>query len=132
MALNLTMLEGRLTKDPELRQTTTGKNVTTFTVAVNRYGGTGEQAADFIDCVAWNTTAEFVSNHFHKGKPILCVGKLQVRTYTDKDGKNRKVMEVVVNQASFVEGDKKQSLDVDADGYRDIGFGELDGDGLPF
>lgn len=96
---------GRLTADPELRQTPNNISVTSFTVAVNRPFTKGaERQADFIDCVAWRNSAEFVSRYFTKGKPILVEGRLQVRSYEDKQGNKRRAYEVVCDNVSFVEG----------------------------
>lgn len=93
--------KGRLTANPELRKTPNGLDVTTFTVAVNRYGSK-EMTADFINCTAWRNTAVFIHNYFAKGKEILIEGSLQTRTYQDKDtGKNRTAFEVVVERAEF-------------------------------
>ena len=96
--LNNITLFGRLTRDPELRYTQSQKPVASFTVAVDRDftpKDGGDKQTDFISCVAWSGTAEFVSKHFGKGQLILVNGRLQVREYTDKDGQNRKAYEVV-------------------------------------
>lgn len=101
---------GRLTADPELRQTPNNISVTSFTVAVNRPFTKGaERQADFIDCVAWRNSAEFVSRYFTKGKPILVEGRLQVRSYEDKQGNKRRAYEVVCDNVSFVEGTRPDS-----------------------
>ena len=103
--MNKVILLGRLTADPELRQTPNNISVTSFTVAVNRPFTKGaERQADFIDCVAWRNSAEFVSRYFTKGKPILVEGRLQVRSYEDKQGNKRRAYEVVCDNVSFVEG----------------------------
>ncbi|MBR5306700.1 MAG: single-stranded DNA-binding protein [Oscillospiraceae bacterium] len=104
--MNVVCLVGRLTADPELRQTPNGTNVCSFSVAVNRAfaGANGERQADFINCVAWRQTAEFISRYFRKGQNIGLNGTIQTRTYQDKDtGKNRTAFEVVINNAYFVE-----------------------------
>ena len=104
--MNVVCLVGRLTADPELRQTPNGTNVCSFSVAVNRAfsGANGERQADFINCVAWRQTAEFISRYFRKGQNIGLNGSIQTRTYQDKDtGKNRTAFEVVINNAYFVE-----------------------------
>ena len=104
--MNVVCLMGRLTADPELRQTPNGTNVCSFSVAVNRAfaGANGERQADFINCVAWRQTAEFISRYFRKGQNIGLNGTIQTRTYQDKDtGKNRTAFEVVINNAYFVE-----------------------------
>ena len=104
--MNVVCLVGRLTADPELRQTPNGTNVCSFSVAVNRAfaNANGERQADFINCVAWRQTAEFISRYFRKGQNIGLNGTIQTRTYQDKDtGKNRTAFEVVINNAYFVE-----------------------------
>ena len=104
--MNVVCLVGRLTADPELRQTPNGTNVCSFSVAVNRAfaGANGERQADFINCVAWRQTAEFISRYFRKGQNIGLNGTIQTRTYQDKDtGKYRTAFEVVINNAYFVE-----------------------------
>ena len=104
--MNKATLIGRLAADPELRQTPNGTNVCSFSVAVNRAfaGANGERQADFINCVAWRQTAEFISRYFRKGQNIGLNGTIQTRTYQDKDtGKNRTAFEVVINNAYFVE-----------------------------
>lgn len=102
---NKVILVGRLTADPELRQTPNGISVASFSIAVNRsYSSkSGERQADFIDIVAWRNTAEFICRYFSKGKAILIEGELQTRTYVDKQGQNRKAWEVVASSAHFVE-----------------------------
>lgn len=107
--LNIVVIMGRLTADPELRTTGTGTSVCSFSVAVDRnYSSNGERQTDFINCVAWRQTAEFISRYFHKGSMIAIQGSLQQRQYTDKDGNKRTVHEVLVNNASFC-GSKAES-----------------------
>ena len=104
--MNVVCLVGRLTADPELRQTPNGTNVCSFSVAVNRAfaNANGERQADFINCVAWRQTAEFIARYFRKGQNVGLNGTIQTRTYQDKDtGKNRTAFEVVINNAYFVE-----------------------------
>ena len=107
--MNKVILLGRLTADPELRQTPSNVPVASFTVAVNRpfNKNAAERQADFIDCVAWRNSAEFVSKYFAKGKPILVEGRLQVRSYEDKQGVKRRAYEVVCDNVNFVEGAAK-------------------------
>lgn len=103
---NRAILVGRLTADPELKQTPNGVSVTSFSIAVNRsYTNkqTGERQADFIDIVAWRSTAEFICRYFQKGRAILVEGSIQTRTYVDKQGQNRRAWEVVADNAHFVE-----------------------------
>ena len=107
--LNHIVIMGRLTRDPELRRTGSGIAVASFTVAVDRdFGGRdgGEKETDFIDCVAWRQTGEFVSKYFTKGRMIVVSGRLQIRSWTDKDGNKRTSAEVVVANAYF--GDSKR------------------------
>lgn len=105
---NKIILMGRLTRDVELKTTTNGISVASFSIAVDRrFQGKGEEKkTDFINCVAWRQTAEFISKYFGKGRCILVEGELQTRTYDDKDGVKRYVSEVIVSQASFT-GEKK-------------------------
>ena len=102
--LNKVILVGRMTADPELKQTQNGTSVTSFTVAVNRkYQKDTEQTADFINCVAWKQTAEFLANHFHKGSSICVVGSIQTRSYTTQNGEKRYITEVVADEVRFVD-----------------------------
>lgn len=103
--LNVVALMGRLVADPELRKTTTGISTCTFTIACDRsYVKPGaERQTDFIDIVAWRSSAEFVSKYFRKGQLIAVDGSLQTRTYEDKEGKKRKVFEVVASNLHFAE-----------------------------
>ncbi len=97
---NLIIVHGRLTADPELRQTTGNVPVTSFSIAVPRRFKKDE--TDFLDVVAWRKAAEFTCQYFTKGKWIEVIGELQARTYTDKEGKNRKAVEIVADQVNFV------------------------------
>ena len=108
--LNCAVIMGRLTADPELRQTPNGVAVTTFTVAVDRgFIRQGEERkADFINVVAWRQTAEFVSRYFTKGSMIAVQGSIQTRTYDDKNGLKRYVVEIVADNVSFC-GSKSES-----------------------
>lgn len=120
--LNHITLMGRLTKDPELRYTQTNTPVASFTIAVDR--DFGEKQTDFISIVAWKKTAEFVDKYFHKGSMIALSGRLQIRSYEDKDGNKRTAAEVVAYSVYFGET-KKQSVDVQ--------FEEIDDDDdIPF
>lgn len=104
--LNKITLMGRLTRDPELRRTDSGVSVTSFTLAVDRdftSKTTGEKETDFIDCVAWRGTAEFISRYFEKGKMAVVSGNLQIRNWTDKEGNKRKNAEVIVSDIYFCE-----------------------------
>ena len=108
--INNVVLMGRLVATPELRSTGTGVSVASFTIAVDRaYAKQGEQRqADFIDCVAWRNTAEFITRYFQKGSMIAITGNIQTRNYEDKNGIKRKAVEVVVDSASFC-GSKAES-----------------------
>lgn len=105
--LNRTIIMGRLTRDPELRRTGSGVAVTSFSIAVERdMAPQGQQKeTDFFDCVAWRNTGEFIAKHFTKGRMIVVEGKLQTRSWTDKDGNKRKTVEIVADNAYF--GDSK-------------------------
>ena len=108
--LNHIVIMGRLTRDPELRRTGSGIAVASFTVAVDRdFGGRdgGEKETDFIDCVAWRQTGEFVSKYFTKGSMIVVSGRLQIRSWTDKEGNKRRSAEVVADNVYF--GESKRS-----------------------
>ena len=108
--LNVAIIMGRLTRDPELRRTNSGKPVASFTVAVDRdYAAEGqEKETDFIDCVAWNGTAEFVSKYFTKGSMIVVNGRLQLRNWTDKEGNKRRSAEILAGNVYFGESKKSQ------------------------
>lgn len=104
-SLNKVVLIGHLTADPELKQTATGVSVTSFSIGVTRrYQKSGEQPqSDFINIVAWRTTAEFITKYFRKGNAICVCGSIQTRNYTANDGTKRYVTEVVADEATFVE-----------------------------
>ena len=107
--LNHIVIMGRLTRDPELRRTGSGVAVASFTLAVDRDFGkneAGEKETDFIDCVAWRQTGEFVSKYFTKGRMAVVSGRLQIRPWTDKDGNKRRTAEVVADNVYF--GDSKR------------------------
>lgn len=103
--MNKAILVGRLTADPELKATANGVSVCSFTVAVNRrFARAGEERkADFINCVAWRQTAEFICNYFAKGRMIGIVGSIQTRDWTDADGRKRYATEVIADEAYFTE-----------------------------
>ena len=103
--LNRITIMGRLTRDPELRRTGTGVAVTNFTLAVDRdFGGKdGEKETDFIDCVAWRQTGEFVSKYFSKGRMAVVSGSLQIRSWTDDSGNKRRSAEVVADSVYFAD-----------------------------
>lgn len=106
--LNHITIMGRLTRDPEFRRTGSGTPVTSFTLAVDRdFSGkdSSQKETDFIDCVAWRNTAEFVHSYFSKGRMAVVSGRLQIREYTDKNSNKRKAAEVVADNVYF--GDSK-------------------------
>lgn len=110
--LNHITIMGRLTRDPELRRTGTGTAVASFALAVDRdFSGKdgGEKETDFIDCVAWRNTAEFVSKYFTKGRMAVVSGRLQIRSWTDKEGNKRKTAEVIADQVYFADSKKEES-----------------------
>lgn len=129
---------GRLTKDVELRQTQNGTNVATFSIAVDRRarGENGERQADFFDCVAWRQTAEFVKQYFGKGRKILVEGTLQNREYTARDGTNRKLTEIIVDNVEFADSrqDAQGIMAQEAPKPAAQGFTEVEDepDDLPF
>ena len=107
--LNHITIMGRLTRDPELRRTGSGVAVASFSVAVDRDFGrneNGEKETDFIDCVAWRNTAEFVSKYATKGRMVVVSGRLQIRSWTDKDGNKRRTAAVVADNVYF--GDSRR------------------------
>ena len=107
--LNHIVIMGRLTRDPELRRTGSGVAVASFSLAVDRDFAPkdgGERETDFIDCVAWRQTGEFVSKYFTKGRMAVVSGRLQIRSWTDKDGNKRRTAEVVADNVYF--GDSKR------------------------
>ncbi len=124
--LNHITIMGRLTKDVELRRTGTGTAVASFTIACDR--DFGDKETDFIECVAWKNTAEFVSKYFSKGKMAVVSGRLQMRSWTDKEGNKRRTAEVVADSVYFGES-KGGNTPAAGDG-----FAPLDGDDsdLPF
>lgn len=109
--LNIVAIQGRLSADPEQRTTQNGTPVTSFSLAVQRNvkGGDGEYGTDWIDCVAWKGTAEFICKYFQKGQLMAVNGALQTRSY-EKDGVKRKATEVLVQNANFCESRKAQDI----------------------
>ena len=137
--LNRIVLMGRLTREPELRRTQSGTAVTSFTLAVDRdfKSQSGEKETDFIDIVAWRSTAEFVSKYFTKGRMAVVEGRIQIRDRTDKDGGKRRSAEVIANNVYFGVSKKddqssrpvSHGVDVSASDFAEIS--EEDGE-LPF
>ena len=106
--LNKVILIGRFTRDPELRSTPQGTSTCSFSLAVDRnyQSAGGERQADFINCVAWRQTAEFISKYFQKGNMVCVEGSIQTRSWKDNEGNNRYATEVVVDRSYFVESKK--------------------------
>lgn len=115
--LNVVVLTGRLTADPELKTTQSGVSVCSFCIAVERRYKSGEdRVSDFINIVSWRSSAEFVSKYFKKGQMIAVEGSIQTRKYQDKDGNNRTAFEVLANNVQFADFGKrenKQNADID-------------------
>ena len=115
--MNKVILMGRLTRDPEMRQTTGGTQVCSFSIAVNRrFAKDGQQNADFINCTAWRQQAEFICKYFHKGAMIAVVGNLQSRSWENQEGKRQYATDVVVDEVYFT-GSRQESQ-----GAQDSGF----------
>ena len=135
--LNKVFLQGRLVADPELRHTQQGTPVASYRLAVDRdykSKDSNAQNADFVNIVSWRNTAEFVSRYFTKGRMMLVEGRLQMRSYTDKDGNRRVAAEVVTDNVHFADSRKDGSNNEDGSLQESAGFEELaddDGD-LPF
>ncbi len=142
--LNHITIMGRLTRDPELRRTGSGIAVASFTLAVDRDFAPkdgGQRETDFIDCVAWRQTGEFVSKYFTKGRMAVVSGRLQVRGWTDKDGNKRRTAEIVADNVYFGDSKRENTIqapapeDYDAPpetGYPDFAVLEDDDSQLPF
>ena len=128
--LNNTVLMGRLTADPELKHTQSGNAVVRFTLAVERsYAKAGEERqTDFIDIIAWRSTAEFVSRYFQKGMLVAVQGSIQTGSYTDREGIKRKSFDVVASQVHFAERKRDNSPDQTSNDIWD----ELENVDLPF
>lgn len=129
--MNKVELMGRLTKDPEIRYTTTNNTaVTQFTLAVSRrFAKDGEQQADFINIVAWGKTAEFCAKYFTKGQQVAVCGRISTRNYDDKDGKKVYVTEVTAEEVYFAESKRGNDIvDTSAGGFQDV----TDDPNLPF
>lgn len=128
--LNKVILMGRLTADPELRHTQNNIPVASFSLAVNRTFGQDQQA-DFLDIVAWRKTAEIVSQWFSKGMLVAVSGRLQTRTWEDKQGNKRKAVEVVADEVFFAESKKSDRQQDFSPSDADVPFDE-DPEGFPF
>lgn len=130
-ASNGVHIMGRITRDLELRYTQSGTAVCQFCVAVTRSfkDANGEYQSDFIDCVAWRNSAEFITKYFSKGAMIALEGELQTRNYTDKDGNKRKATELLVSSAAFT-GEKREAAAKPAPTEDD--YSDISDDDLPF
>ena len=131
--LNKVVLMGRLTADPELKVTLNHTTVTSFRIAVDRrfQPKEGKRQTDFINCVAWESKAEFICKFFKKGDMIAVAGEIQTRKYTDRNGNNRVATEVIIDEASFC-GGKNNSNSGEATAPDDDYEILNDGEGLPF
>ena len=127
--MNKIILKGRLTNNPDLKQTPSGVSVTKFTIAVNRRFD--REKTDFINCEAWRNTAEFISNYFTKGKEIAVVGELHIDK-TESNGVTRYFTNVVVDEAEFCGSKGDSSADTVADEPEKPNFVEVTEDDLPF
>ena len=142
--MNKVILVGRLAKDPELKQTPQGTAVARFTVAVNRrYSKDSEQQADFISCVAWRNTADFLCRYFHKGSGIELCGRIQTRSWDGQDGQHHYATEVVADEIGFNgskvgsqskpqnnSGSQPEQTHPDYEGFSDLD--DVDPEDLPF
>lgn len=137
--LNVVTISGRLVRDPELRHTNSGKSVCSFTLAVERdFKNNGEKEVDFIDCVSWGGTADFVSRYAEKGRILNVSGRLQIREWTDKEGNKRRNAEVIAGNVYFCDRKKETTREKQEKNFEQLagdvaGFAEIDNDGeLPF
>ena len=128
--MNISIIEGHLTKDPESRATQSGTPVATFTVAVNRKykDANGAKQTDFIPVVAWRKTAELCAQYLRKGSHIIVAGSVQVRTYDAKDGTKRYAFEIVADEVQFLDSKQKEEKAEQIEGFTDI----TQEDSLPF
>lgn len=115
--LNHITIMGRLAKDVELRKTPTGTSVASFTIACDRDFSKEDKETDFIECVAWKGTADFVSKYFSKGRMAVVSGRLQIRNWTDKDGNKRKTAEVVADNVYFADSKREAEQGSDYTGF---------------
>ena len=132
MALNKIFLQGRLTRDPELRRTGSGAAVTSFSLACDRdfKSQSGDKETDFIEVVAWKNTAEFVSKYFSKGRMAVVDGRLQIRDWTDKAGNKRTTAEVVADNVYFADSKRSESNDNQKENFNALS-GRLSDDFVP-
>lgn len=132
--MNKAIISGRLTRDPDVRYTTTGKVVCQFTLAVDRpfTNQDGQKEADFINIVVWGKIAELCGNSLAKGHRALVEGRLQLRSYDGKDGGKRYVTEVVANSVEFLERKKDSNVKTEASPMDDFGSADFEQDSIPF
>lgn len=127
---------GRLVRDPEMKKTQSGLSVAQFTLAVNRrFAKEGQQQADFISCIAWRQTAEFICKYFKKGAMLAAVGEIQTRSWDSDDGQRHYATEVLVNEAYFTGGKKTENAAPAQDAlpaFDDFEPEDMSGDDLPF
>ena len=126
--MNKVILVGNLTKDPEMTTTQSGISVTRFTIACQRKfkNANDEYESDFINCIAWRSSAEFIQKYFKKGNKIAVVGSIQTRTYDAEDGTKKYITEVVIEESEFVQSKKGDAQE------EDIKLEPVDDDNLPF
>lgn len=131
--MNKVILKGNLTKDIELTTTANGINVARFTVAVQRKfaNADGEKETDFINCIAWRSTADFVNKYFKKGQQILVCGAIQTRSYDAQDGTKRYVTEIIVDEAEFCGRAEAGEIKANVVETKPV-FTPIDDDNLPF
>ena len=137
MSLNKVILMGRLTRDPELKSTQSGVDVASFTLAVDRgYAKAGtERETDFLDCVAWRGTAEFISRYFKKGMQVAVTGRIQTRKWKDQQDQKRVSVEIVVDEAFFADSKRDTAVDrTEPRGWQsqDVSFADLGDEDVPF
>lgn len=119
--MNKVLLIGRLTKDPEIKYTDGGASIARFSTAVDRkFKKEGEDTADFINCVSFGKTAEFVEKYFHKGNKIVIEGRIQTGSYTNKDGQKVYTTDVIVEQVEFAESKASASNSSPAEGFQNV------------
>ena len=135
--MNKVILMGRLTRDPEMRQTTSGLSVCSFSIAVNRrFAKEGQQDADFINCTAWRQQAEFICKYFRKGSMIALVGSLQSRSWENQEGKRQYSTEVVVDEVYFTGSRQETQTGASGEGFapsappQNTGMGDIDSMGF--
>ena len=132
--MNRTILLGRLVKDPDVKVTTSGKTVCTFTLAVDRpfTGKNGQREADFINIVTWNKTAELCGNSLTKGQRALVEGRLQIRSYDGKDGNKHYVTEVIADRVEFIERKEKSAQKAESEAMEGFGSEVQFDEEIPF